>query len=55
MSNSVVKKYDCKKCVKNNGCVYKKYQDKFESNVEKQFEDKDVAVFKISCKFYKEA
>lgn len=55
MSKLVIREHDCKRCEKDNGFEYKKYQYKFESNVEKQFEDKDVAVFKISCKFYKEA
>lgn len=55
MSNLVVKKYDCNKCVKDNDCQYKKYLDKFESNVEEQFEDKNEVMFEISCKFYEEA
>ena len=55
MSNLVVKKYYCNKCVKDNDCQYKKYLDKFESNVEEQFEDKNEVMFEISCKFYEEA
>lgn len=55
MSNLVIKKYDCQKCVKDNWCDYKKYQDKFESNVEEQFRDKNEVMFEISCKFYEEA
>ena len=54
MSNLVVREHDCKRCEKDNGCEYKKYQDKFESNVEEQFKDKDTEIFKISCKFYEE-
>ena len=54
MSKLVVREHDCKKCTKDNWCDYKKYQDKFENNVEEQFKDKDTAIFKISCKFYKE-
>lgn len=55
MSKLVVRKHDCKKCVKDNGCQYKKYLDKFEINVEEQFEDKNEVMFEISCKFYEEA
>lgn len=54
MSNLVVKKYDCKKCARDNGCVYKKYHDKFKSNVEGQIKDGKTTIFKISCPFYKE-
>lgn len=54
MSKLVVREHDCKRCEKDNGCEYKKYQDKFENNVEEQFRDKDTTIFKISCKFYKE-
>lgn len=53
MSNLVVKKYDCQKCVKDNGCVYKKCHDKFKSNVEGHEYGKTI-IFKISCPFYKE-
>ena len=53
MSNLVFKNYDCKKCVKNNDCVYKKRYDKFKSNVEGHEYGKTIT-FKISCQFYKE-
>ena len=55
MSNLFVKKYDCKKCVKDNGCVYKKCYDKFKSNVEEHTKDRKTTIFEISCAFYKEA
>lgn len=53
MSNLVVKKYDCKKCTKDNWCDYKKRHDKFKSNVEGHEYGKTI-IFKISCPFYKE-
>ena len=55
LSDLVVRKHDCKKCTKDSWCDYKKYQDKFESDVEEQFKDKDTTIFEISCAFYKEA
>lgn len=53
MSKLVIRKHDCKKCEKDNGCEYKKYQDKFKSNVEGHEYGKTI-IFKISCPFYKE-
>ena len=32
MSNLIIREHDCKRCKKDNGCEYKKYQNKFESN-----------------------
>ena len=54
MSKLVIREHDCKRCTKDNGCEYKKYQDKFESNVEEQIKDGKTTIFKISCPFYKE-
>lgn len=53
MSKLVIREHDCKRCEKDNGCVYKKHYDKFKSNVEGHEYGKTIT-FKISCQFYKE-